>query len=258
MENLVFQYWENSESYPEGISYINLCHETVDLHSNKNNYKVIRLNSQTIYDYLSKEEINPNIYNLGKNENQIAQKVDYFRVKLLKKYGGLWLDSEALMLRDDVSYIFDKLYTNEFFGYKNQETPNIWAFACLKGAKIMEKWDENNERILNETKGENIFYGELGHQSLIHCLKSNKKEDFKIFWEDIQQLDQLMYECNYKFFYVTEENAYKRYVHEKLPFIMLFNGLTDTVFKTKDRNYFLKNDNKMLFSQLLRYSGIKN
>ena len=30
MKRIVWQYWEDSDNYPQGIPYIQLCHETVD------------------------------------------------------------------------------------------------------------------------------------------------------------------------------------------------------------------------------------
>ena len=98
-ERIVWQYWENSDTYPNSIPYIDLCHETVDLHqTDGKGYKVIRLNDKNYHEYI--DDINPFIFNLKESENQLAQKADYIRAKLLYKHGGIWLDSDAIVFRD--------------------------------------------------------------------------------------------------------------------------------------------------------------
>ena len=84
-ERIVWQYWENSPEYPNGIPYIELCHESVDLYSSEGKgYKVIRLNKDTVKDYI---DWNPYLDNMTGNSNQLAQKADYIISKLLCKYG---------------------------------------------------------------------------------------------------------------------------------------------------------------------------
>jgi hypothetical protein len=89
-ERIVWQFWENSDTYPDGIPYIDLCHESVDLHqTDGKGYKVIRLNDKNYQEYI--DDINPYIFNLKESENQLAQKADYRCViihflLMLKKY----------------------------------------------------------------------------------------------------------------------------------------------------------------------------
>lgn len=246
-EKIIWQYWENPPQYPDGIPYINLCHESVDLHSNNgNNYKVIRLNEHTIFDYLSKDELNPLIFKLQGNENQIAQRVDYYRAKLLCKYGGIWLDSDAIALRN-FDFIFDKLKTYDFYGYMSN-VPNIWCFACNKNAPIMLKWCENNEKIL-ETN-DTFFYGELGHKSL-----ELFKDVGNNFWQSILDNPLNIYFNNWRFLYIQDPDSIKDYLNiDHFPFVMLYNALVDTPFKklTKEE---IKNT-KNLLSLLFMEAGV--
>lgn len=217
-ERIVWQYWENSSEYPDGIPYINLCHQSVDSYCNSGKgYKVIRLNQHNISKYI--DDINPYIFNMKNNLNQLAQKADYFRAKLLCKYGGIWLDSDAIVI-NSLDSIFDKLDLYDFYGYKFT-SPCVWAFACHKDANIMKKWCENNEKVLNETKGNNIYYGELGHQSL--QLFMNEPNSF--FDDAISTVHSINHRnC---WIYMDEDNKYdiKDYIHENQPFIMLNNNL---------------------------------
>jgi hypothetical protein len=100
-DRIVWQYWDNSQEFPDGIPYINLCHKSLDIHSTiGKGYKVIRLNKNNINDYI---DINPFIFNMGNNSNQLAQKTDYFRAKLLYKYGILSLLRVAFV--PDLSFV---------------------------------------------------------------------------------------------------------------------------------------------------------
>ena len=79
-DRIIWQYWENSYDFPDGIAYIDLCHQSVDKYSTVGiGYKVIRLNEKNLSDYI---DVNPYLYNLKDNSNQLAQKSDYIRAKL--------------------------------------------------------------------------------------------------------------------------------------------------------------------------------
>ena len=46
----------------------------------------------------------------------IAHKVDIYRIMLLKKYGGLYLDSDIIVLKDPID-IINKLECYDFVGF---------------------------------------------------------------------------------------------------------------------------------------------
>jgi len=86
----IWLYWENKgDSKPP--SYIDLCHETVFYHL-QNDYQIIILNDKNIENYL--ENIHQNYWKI----TCLAHKADYIRAKIVFKYGGMWLDSDVIML----------------------------------------------------------------------------------------------------------------------------------------------------------------
>ena len=215
-ERVVWQYWETSDEYPNGIPYIDLCHQTVDNNAGTGvGYKVIRLNEKTVFNYV---DINPLLLNMKGTSNQLAQKADYIRAKLLCKYGGIWLDSDSIVL-NSMDPIFDKLEDLEFYGYKII-APCVWAFACRKDAAIMKKWCENNERILGETKGNNIFYGELGHKSL-----RNFMDESKSFFDNANEtVHQIDHRYAWRYMQINDLEP-EEFLKPNQPFIMLNNTL---------------------------------
>jgi hypothetical protein len=215
-ERVVWQYWETSDEYPNGIPYIDLCHQSVDNNTNNGiGYKVIRLNEKTVFDYI---DINPFLLNIKGSPNQLAQKADYIRAKLLCKYGGIWIDSDSIVL-NSMDPIFDKLENLEFYGYKIK-APCVWGFACHKDAEIMKKWCANNEKILDETKGNNIFFGELGHKSLQNFMDC-PNSFFDNANETVHQIDH-----RYAWKYMEMNNLEpEEFIKPDQPFIMLNNTL---------------------------------
>jgi hypothetical protein len=244
-ERIVWQYWENSDTYPNSIPYIDLCHETVDLHqTDGKGYKVIRLNDKNYHEYI--DDINPFIFNLKESENQLAQKADYIRAKLLYKHGGIWLDSDAIVFRD-LDMIFDKLEHYEFYGYKIN-SPCIWAFACHKNAEIMKKWVDNNDKVLNESEGKNIFYGELGHRSFEIFIDTPN-----IFLDDATKVQSIDHRYAWKYMHFT--NGLEKFINDEQPFFMMNNALICDYIKKYTREE-LKNSN-ILISQFLMKAGVK-
>ena len=240
-ERIVWQYWENSPEYPKGISYIDLCHESVDLHSgNGKYYKVIRLNKDTFKNYI---DCSPYLENMNSDSNQIAQKADYIRSKLLCKYGGIWLDSDAVVF-NNLESVFAKLNEYEFYGYKII-APCVWCFACHKNANIMKKWVDNNDKILEETKGKGIYLGEFGHRSL-----RNFMDDDRSMFDDASKVQSIDHRYAWK--YMEFENGIDEYITEDQPFFMLNNAVIYDKLKKMSRNeVFLSN---ILLCQFIRKS----
>jgi hypothetical protein len=104
----VWTYWENKAGRSEPYSHIQLCFETMKKHYS--NYNFIILNPETINLYL------PNI-RTDLNDLMIAQKVDYYRVALLEKYGGIWVDADTIALTN-LDEVFNKLDNgSDFVGF---------------------------------------------------------------------------------------------------------------------------------------------
>jgi hypothetical protein len=89
----IFLFWEG-QSY----SLLNILRELIIDHSKKYNYNLILLNNSNINDYI--KEFPKNYDKLS-----IQHKSDYIRIKLLYEYGGVWLDSDTLLIENMDSII---------------------------------------------------------------------------------------------------------------------------------------------------------
>jgi hypothetical protein len=103
-------------------------------------YNLVFLNEKTVRGYL------PNLRSDFDNL-KIAQKVDYYRIALLYKYGGIWIDADIIVMRD-FDPIFQKLeegYDYVGFGCTGYECsygyfrPSNWVMGAKKNSILMAK-----------------------------------------------------------------------------------------------------------------------
>jgi hypothetical protein len=244
MERIVWQYWENSYKYPDGIPYIDLCHQSVDLHQTSGKgYKVVRLNDTTVTDYIT---LNP-LLNLTKDPCLLAQKADYIRAKLVCKYGGMWLDSDTIVL-GSLDSIFDKLEQYEFFGYDYKgQCITVWAFASRANGELITKWSENNDNVLKLMGGKNIYFGEMGHRSL-----NLFKDECMCLFEDSKLVHPISHDEAWKYLFLTDD--VNKYLNKNQPFFMANNAMIDHSFKKQTKQEWFESKN--LLSQILVKSGV--
>ena len=255
----IWLYWENKPNVLEPPNYIKMCRESVLLHCEKD-FNVVILNETTVKTYLPdlREDI---------NKLQIPQKADYIRLKLLEKYGGIWLDSDIIVMKS-LMPIMDKMKNNiDFVGfgchYRNcrdlgKPKPANWVMASKPNTKFMKKCIEECERVLNK-KGK-IKYFDLGRTLLWKKIKDIKTEDpsWDYYHYDSKCLDR---DSNYKKMrnnrLISDESVDKKCINESL-FIPIYNtapGFPDW-FKNKSRQEIL--DDNMLISKIFRKCLFKN
>ena len=178
----LWQYWDTLDG-KEIPSYINLSFQTVDKHCS-NSFNIVRLNKDNIYDYIP--EIKK--YEPIMNSLIIAHKVDIYRILLLFKYGGLYMDADTICMRDPIE-IIDKLATFDFVGFgctmqgcqNGYREPSNWVLASRPNGILMSKVLQN---LLYKLNTQTTFdYHDLGKL---------------VIWEE---LGKLINNYNYKYFH---------------------------------------------------------
>jgi hypothetical protein len=102
----LFLYWVGKE-----YTLITILRSLIYLHSkNGKGYKVHLITDQNINGYVS--YISPYFKELCP-----AHQADYVRVSVVCKYGGLWMDSDTIVL-DSLDQMFDYIDTNDGFFIK--------------------------------------------------------------------------------------------------------------------------------------------
>ncbi len=165
MNNNIFTYWEGEQ--PEYIKY---CLNSIKEKSCAN---VNIINNKNINDYINSNELHKNFYNI----KHIAQRADYARVAVIKRYGGLWVDADTLFIKSADSF-FDKINTNDDFVYIKWIDDLVinGYFYAKKNSDILTKWKNNIDKILDNYNEKNDYdWCFLGETILTPIVKSNIK-----------------------------------------------------------------------------------
>lgn len=104
----IWMYWENKRGCPKP-PILDLCLETIQKHAGS--FQIKLLNENSVNDYI-------NIPEILRTYHPIAYKSDYIRFALLHKYGGIWLDSDLILLRTPDEIIGNYLKEGKFIIFK--------------------------------------------------------------------------------------------------------------------------------------------
>lgn len=123
-------------------------------------WEIIPITRDNISDYLDLDEITDYFY----SKKPISCTVDILNLNLLKKYGGIWIDSTVLCLKPLDLWLSDSMDTG-FFAFKFDPIPPLdeasgktrllgtWFIAANKDNYLIEQWCEHyNQYWLGRTE----------------------------------------------------------------------------------------------------------
>jgi phosphorylcholine metabolism protein LicD len=182
-------YWDNLDG-KKTPNHIDLCHKTIVKHCSKS-FDIVFVNKDNIKKYL------PELDKLKLNFNNvcIAHKVDFYRIFLLYKYGGLYLDSDIIVLRDPIE-IIKKLDEYDFVGF------GCTGDVCKYGYKEPSNW-------ILASRPYSILMDNI-LLKLITIFK-NRKDDDKFDYFDVgkiiiwEEIDKLVRNDNYKYYHYSNK-----------------------------------------------------
>jgi hypothetical protein len=208
----VFIYWTGNEP-----SLIRLLRKIMLLHSrNGENYNLVFINDNNIDNFIKK----PSYFNLL----HPAHKADFLRVQVLTEHGGIWLDSDTLVM-NDLSKLFEIIEKKDgFFIMENNQILWNGVFGTKKNSPLMLHWKSKLEETLDKKK-QFIQWSEVGCLMLDQISKNtNLFNNYEIF----QGLDSV-YPANWdrcvREFLNKPYDNYKNLQRENQPFIVLVNSV---------------------------------
>lgn len=165
----VWLYWEGT--LPD---WINECQKTVFAHASN-----VKLLTPEIFNELRDIDLDINIDDL-----HVAHRADYIRAFLLTKFGGLWIDSDCLVLKS-LQPIISLLNTYDFLGYRERsgEVTNNFMGAA-RNSILAAKYYQRVGDILRS--GEKIEWLTLGSKALTTTLTENNVPWCELNVEEIQ------------------------------------------------------------------------
>lgn len=262
---IIFTFWEPHEKIP---GYLLLCIKTWKKFLPDYNIKI--LDYKSVRNYLGETLFSKIVC---KNMTLPIQ-VDAIRVALLKKFGGIWMDVDTIILNGEFLNEF-KDYELIMFGDQKTKTQNIGFIYSVNYSYVINKWFEqiiNNIRLYKEImikKGANFKFKNhwkrvtswnfLGNGIVDRILKNvTDKQFLRLDRDKINALPEI------HFFKDSKMNLIQKYqqlyfqkrdpqiiLNKSKSIIMLHNSWTPFQYKAMSATNFLNQD--ILLSKLLFY-----
>ncbi len=216
-KNCVYLYWTGKE-----YKLISILRKLIYLHSaSGKGYKVILITDKNVHRYIKNV---PNyFYNLCP-----AHQADFVRVNVICDHGGIWLDSDTLVL-DSLDSLFEIIENkNGFFIKENNARLCNGVFGSKPNTPLMIRWRTELMDRLSETNGK-INWNDIGGimlQDIYNATSGCLYSDYTIF-NGLDNLYPVNWDkCVCEFIDKPYDN-YKTIVREYQPLLILVN----TVYK---------------------------
>jgi hypothetical protein len=239
----IWTYWENRKGASKP-AYLDLCIETVRRHSPS--YDVVVLDERSVRDRLP--DLREDIF----RTREIAHRADYIRARTVYEYGGIWLDSDIVLLNQiDAD---EALATHDFVGCGIEYgKPSIWFFAANKGARLLERWIEGMDEVLDRKKRNplSIIRGyRLKWLELAYDILWKLSDGYDYYHYDFKRFAPIRWDDWEKFF--SEDIEPREVVDDETIAVMLYNKFMFEPLRKASREEVLASDT--LLGKLFRLS----
>lgn len=257
MRKIVWIYWENRKNCPEP-PYITLSRWTM-LH-NLRNCTLVIVTPDNVEKYL------PGITNITNNiqvdiqgrvdrflrkfqspRKNIAVKCDVIRAHLLQRYGGIYIDADAIIL-DDLDPYFSLLNTVDFLCMKRashgKNHISVGFYGANANSSIIKKYSNEQRSIL--LKSNEIHYNQLGGSLLTQIVNSHSGNTHYL---DEKEIQPITFE-DARTQFINKDIAIEDIIDEEQKIFMLFNGPFNNELKNWDVKELYESD--ILISKVFR------
>ena len=262
-KKIIFSFWEPKGNIP---GYLKLCIKTWKKFLS--DYEIIILDYESLKEYLGTKLYSQIIF----KDMPIAIQSDAIRVALLNKYGGIWMDTDTIILNNKFIKEFKK-FELIMIKDENSKFHFIGFIYAVKNSAIIKKWLKqiihrikiykniyNNKTDINISEYYYKSYKSLKFlgNKIINKLLKNVTEN-KFFYLDNKEINALPertvyknnkanYSQRYREFYFRRRNP-KIILRKSKNLIYLHNSWTPLKYKKMSEKEFLKQN--ILLSNLL-------
>jgi mannosyltransferase OCH1-like enzyme len=232
MDLPIWLYWEGDK--PE---WINACHRTIFYH-----VRDVRL-------------INPASFNALRDRDQeidlsmlcIAHRADYIRVFLLAKFGGLWIDSDCIVMKS-LQPLINLLKDYDFITIRERQGTLSNSFI---GAPVNSKIANAYYNIVCETlrSGHPIEWLTIGSHALTSAINSTEANWYEI---DVSYIQPICWSNQEAFFAIRDNEEHNKVFNKQSYCYMLANNTVEVLVKNNPDFYILKEET--FFNFLLKKS----
>ena len=228
----VWLYWEGE--LPE---WIRACQKTVFNHVDN----VQLLNPESFAELRDSE------LDIQLNDLYVAHRADFIRAFLLKKFGGLWVDSDCVVLKS-LQPLMNILNMYEFVGYRERsgDVTNNFMGASLKSTIAAGYYDRVCQILRS---GQSIEWLTIGSQALTATLNEGKTSWYEL---KVDQIQPICWSNPSAFFQKANDEVHKQMLNPNSYCYMVSSNMVRGYLEENQYKNILDNDT--FFSYLLRTS----
>jgi len=211
----IFIYWVGKE-----YKLIRILRDLMTLHSkNGKGYKMNFITDKNIREYM--KDI-PDYFNSLSPVHQ----ADIIRVHVVCEYGGIWLDSDTIVM-DKLDSLFDIIDRKDGFLMKENNLYLVnGVFGSKKRTPLMKRWKKEIMDVLDKKQGKNIGWTDIGSSILkkIYDIDKNIYDNYEIF-NGLDNIYPIYWiHCVNEFIKKPYDN-YKNIIREYQPLVVLVNSV---------------------------------
>ena len=133
-QRIMWQYWETRGTKPRFIDGLR------ELAKKNSGVEIVLVTPENLRSYL------PHLPESILQIEELAHKADMIRTMLVMAHGGMWLDSDGIVLRD-LNWLFDLLENHEFVGFndggeltRGRPWVRVNCFLSRAGGTVVSEW----------------------------------------------------------------------------------------------------------------------
>ena len=207
----IFLYWVGKD-----YKLICLLRQLIYLHStNGKGYHVHFITKKNLYKYI---HFIPEFF----NRLHPAHQADFVRVNVICDYGGIWLDSDIVVM-NSLDNLFSIIENHNGFFIKESKGLFNCIFGSKPRTKLMIAWKNEIVNILNYKK-EHIDWTEIGNTVLNRLFTNHPKlyDRYKI-WDGSNNIYPVIWNQCVREYINKPYNNYKNIIRKSQPLIVLTN-----------------------------------
>lgn len=170
----VYTFWEPREKIPY---YIQLCMKTWEKFLP--NTEIVLLDYKNIREYVDIDELGEVLLSGRFSLRQVS---DALRVLLLAKRGGVWMDTDTIVLNSDIEKYFlpDEQNRTIFFGNATSRAPHIAFINTPPAAKCINLWLEFIKERIQTLTPETVIDSLFLSNTFINSYSKNHADEIEI------------------------------------------------------------------------------
>lgn len=215
--NHVFVYWVGKT-----YSLIELLRKIMILHANEGrNYN---------FHFIHAENLSQYVNNLPEGFHQLipAYQADYVRVAVIERFGGIWLDSDTLVM-SNLSDLFSLFNTHHgFFIRQNNNLVCNGVFGSIPGTPLLAEWRQAMLKIITE-KGNNMVWSELGNLWLEEKFQAKTLFENYIVYPGLDTVYPVNWNKCLEAYLEKPYGTYKEHIRDFQPFLMLIHTVYEAL-----------------------------